>query len=281
MSSTLAVVLSFRPDDSIVKNIEVLLLQVEAVVIVDNESSAHSQKILSPLKGEKVHIIFNSENRGVGEGFNQGIRWGLDKKYDYFLLMDQDSQPTPNMVSEQVRVLRLYSEKSALVLVGPHHEDYVRKIKKTSVNEIEPVPLLITSGCLLSRVLIEKVGLYDERLFIDHVDHDYCLRLAKSGGLCLKVNSAVLLHRFGEAKVKTFLGKSFFVQDYSAFRRYHMMRNRIILYKRYGMFRGAWFWLDAKVALKDLVKLVMFENSRREKLGAVFRGLVDGVLWRD
>ncbi|HEY8272297.1 MAG TPA: hypothetical protein VIG33_15505, partial [Pseudobdellovibrionaceae bacterium] len=97
----------------------------------------------------------------------------------------------------------------------------------------------------------------------------------------LKVNSAVLLHKFGEARVRKFLGKSFFLQEYSPFRRYYMMRNRIILYKRYGMFKGAWFWLDAKNAIKDLIKLTFFESKKRAKFIAVIKGIVDGLCWRE
>ncbi len=281
MSSTLAVVLSYRPEASIVQNIEALLLQVSRVVVVDNESSEQSKIILATLDQTKVALIFNDENKGVAEGFNQGIRWGLEQGFEYFLLMDQDSFPKPGMVEVLLETLKAYTGKDQTVLVGPHHEDFERKMAALNNENIEPVPLLITSGSLLSKKLIEEVGLYDGRLFIDHVDHDYCLRVAKKGGFCLKINSAVLLHKFGEAQVKTVLGKSFFLQDYSAFRRYHMMRNRIVLYKRYGIFSGAWFWMDLRSALKDLAKLILFESDKAVKLRAVLRGLKDGLLWRD
>lgn len=281
MSATLAVVVSFHPEVSILENVKALLSQVSHVVIVDNESSAQSKEILSALPVNKLTFIFNEDNRGVGEGFNQGIRWGLEKAYEYFLLMDQDSCPESNMVENLLEVTASYAKTKIPVLVGPHHEDFARKIPTTSAELVESVPLLISSGSLLSRALIDQVGLYDERLFIDHVDHDYCLRVLKNGGRCLKVNAAVLLHKFGEAQVKSFLGKSFFLQDYSPFRRYHMMRNRIVLYKRYGMFKGAWFWIDVKIAIKDLIKLTLFERDKKAKFAALIRGFIDGLLWSD
>lgn len=281
MSSTLAVVVSFHPETTIVKNIEALLQQATHVIIVDNETSEKSKKNLSVLQREQVSFIFNEENKGVAKGFNQGMRWGIEKNYDYFLLMDQDSCPMPDMVNRLLEVLRPYVDSNKIVLAGPHHEDFERKTMTVKPKAVEVVPLLISSGSLISKKLIDAVGLYDERLFIDHVDHDYCLRLAKKGGLCLKVNSAVLLHKFGEAQIMTFLGKSFFLQDYSPFRRYHMMRNRIILYKRYGMFKGSWFWMDLRSAVKDLVKLIFFEEKKIPKLKALFRGFRDGLLWKD
>jgi len=97
----------------------------------------------------------------------------------------------------------------------------------------------------------------------------------------LRVNTATLLHRFGAARIRIFMGRQFFLQEYPPFRRYHMMRNRIILYKRYGMFHGDWFWLDLKVAIKDVIKLTLFEHEKGAKLAAIFRGIRDGLFWCD
>lgn len=281
MSLLLAVVVSYNPSAELLENVQALLEQVSHVVIVDNGSSEETRQIFSSIPTDSVSFILNSKNLGIAKGINQGVRWGLERNYEYFLLMDQDSRPAADLVTKLLDVLNGFLSQGKFVLIGPHHEDYERKIEHSYVNEIEEVPLLITSGCLLSKKVIDNIGLYDERLFIDHVDHDYCLRLMNVGGASFKVHSATLLHRFGEAKVKTIFGKSFFVQDYSPFRRYYMMRNRLVLYKRYGMFRDAWFWLDFKVAIKDLVKVVVFESNKMAKLTAIGRGLVAGLLWKD
>jgi rhamnosyltransferase len=185
------------------------------------------------------------------------------------------------MLSKLMTVETRFAADGKAVLVGPKHEDYQRKISSELNEEVSIAPLLITSGSLVTKRLVELVGYYDERLFIDHVDHDFCLRIFKLGGECYQVNGAILLHKFGEAKVKTFLGKTFFLQEYSPFRRYHMMRNRIVLYKRYGMFRGKLFWIDLKSAVKDLVKLLLFEPGKASKIRSVIRGFFDGLRWKD
>lgn len=279
MALTLAVVVSFHPTQDIIRNVNCTLGQVDKVVIVDNESTSASRELLSQFSAQQVEVIHNEKNLGVAAGYNQGIRWGQSQGFEWFLLLDQDSCPTKGMVEELLRVAG--SHQKDLLIVGPHHEDYSSKWPPRSHVATESVALMITSGCFLNAQVLNKIGHYDERLFIDHVDHDYCLRFQRNGGLCLRVNTATLLHKFGEARVKRILGKAFFIQDYSAFRRYHMMRNRIVLYKRYGMFQGDWFWLDAKVALKDLVKLIFFEDNKITKLRAVGRGFVDGILWKE
>jgi len=281
MSSTIGIIVSYHPEVDILHNVQEVLKEVSEVVIVDNASSENSKKFLEALPKERVTIIFNTSNRGVAEGFNQGIRWGLERKYQYFVLFDQDSCPQRGMVEKLLEVSDALSKNNPLVLIGPHHEDYDFKTEVDRSEDIISTPLLITSGSLFTKPLIDAIGLYDERLFIDHVDHDYCLRLARRGGQIFRVNSATLLHKFGKAEARKFLGKKFLLQDYSAFRRYFMMRNRIVLYKRYGMFRGAWFRMDLRAAIVDFVKLILFEKNKVPKLRAVFKGIWDGLRWQE
>lgn len=278
--STLAVVVSFHPTEEIIRNVNCTLEQVAKVIIVDNESTPESRKLLSQFNTTRVDIIYNEMNLGVGSGFNQGMRWGQANGYFWFLLLDQDSCPKVGMVDELLKTA-MRQDNYGAVMVGPHHEDFVSKWPERSPLPVERVSLMITSGCLLNSLILQKIGLYDERLFIDHVDHDFCLRLIKHGGACLRVNSATLLHKFGEARVERLLGRNFFVQEYSPFRRYHMMRNRIVLYKRYGVLSGVWFWVDLRSALKDFIKLVLFESGKASKLRAVVSGIADGIRWRD
>lgn len=278
--SVVAIVVSYHPENSVVTNIRTLLGQVSQVVIVNNESTEQSVSLLSTIEpSDRIFCIHNSTNRGVGEGFNQGLRWGLESGYQYFLLMDQDSSPTPGMVRELLSALQNNLPPSGLIVVGPHHEDFLKKLPNNKSPPCEPASLLISSGSLIPRKVLEEVGLYDERLFIDHVDHDFSIRVWRKGGTCLRVNSSTLLHKFGEAKTGTIFGKSFFIQNYSPTRRYYMMRNRIILYRRYGMFRDSWFWLDLRSALKDLIKLLLFEPNKASKLKGLLRGFWDGLHW--
>lgn len=282
MSSVLAIIVAYHPESRLSENAKALLAEVSHLVVVDNESSDQSRLIINSIGDERVSIVINDTNNGVARGFNQGIQWGLQRGYDYFLLMDQDSHPMPGMVQNLIFAFEALKAKNPLSIVGPEHRDYSQKESICpSKAEFTPIQLLITSGSLLSREVIETVGMYDERLFIDHVDHDYCLRVIRRGGVCMKVNSAVLLHSFGAAKLKKVFGRSFFLQEYSPFRRYFIMRNRIVLYKRYGLFSGEWFWIDLKVAVKDLVKLVLFESSKFRKLQALVKGLIHGICWKD
>src|SRR5690606_35623645 len=131
------------------------------------------------------------------------------------------------------------------------------------------------SGALFSRAALDRIGLHDERLFIDYVDHDISLRARRAGFIVVKVFDTVLDHRFGASTPARFLGRRVYLSNYSPTRQYYMMRNRVIMIRRYGM--GRWFWLDAAYALKSWVKVLLCERDRPAKVRAALRGLIDGI----
>jgi len=148
-SSTLAVLVSFHPAEDIIRNVHKTLEQVSKVIVVDNESSKESREILSRLNNDRVDIIYNEMNLGVAAGFNQGVRWGQANGYLWFLLLDQDSCPTDGMVDELLKVANNQGDRG-VVMVGPHHEDFVSKWPPRNPFPIVNVSFAITSGFLLN-----------------------------------------------------------------------------------------------------------------------------------
>lgn len=276
MNGVIAVVLTYHPDGSVLKNIATTLKQVDSVVVVDNQSSVGSQNLLRGLSAEelsRVEYIWNKDNEGVAKGFNQGIQKALEFGASWILLLDQDSEITAGMVDVLLNAHAKNSSENDLVLVGPRYG--VRPQDKHL--ELREVPFLITSGTLVSKGVVEKVGLYREDFFIDHVDHEYCLRMKRLGGRCFQIESAFLNHHFGASRKVSFLGFEFWVQDYSPTRRYYMMRNRVLLYRMYGGVIQRWCWVDGFAAFKDLVKMLIWEKCKFRKVCAIIEGIRDGA----
>ena len=74
---------------------------------------------------------------------------------------------------------------------------------------------LITSGSLINTSIFSEIGGYNEKLFIDEVDHEYCYRIKMLGYSVLQLENILLNHTLGrqhpvktlsgEKKIKTFL----------------------------------------------------------------------------
>jgi rhamnosyltransferase len=136
---------------------------------------------------------------------------------------------------------------------------------------------LISSGSLISLKALERIGPFDERFFIEHVDTDWCLRARAAGYELLGVADARLDHRFGEEALRAPLvgGKrGFFL--YSPERNYYLVRNTIALWRRpYTPMVWKAHGLLRVVAL--MIWHVLVARPRRKRLKFMWQGLCDGL----
>lgn len=273
------VMLAYHPDEQILRNIVALREQVEAVFVVDNAPDTGDAIMARVAQTSGVTVLPQNGNVGVAAGFNAGMRAAMVAGFDYVWIFDQDSTVTPGMLDE----LRAAHDDagSAAGIVGPALRSHATGIvyareQGTGVAEVET---LISSGSLFSRGVIERIGLHDEDLFIDYVDHDISLRARQGGLRNLKVYTTLLEHRFGDSDPVRLFGRSVYLAHYSPLRQYYMSRNRVIVLRRYGL--GRWFWEDLAFTAKSWIKVLVFERDRPAKIAAFFRGWRDGRAHRD
>ena len=97
-------------------------------------------------------------------------------EYEYALLIDQDSKLFP----ETVNKLRKCLESDEKFL---SHVQRIDVNSATNENLLHNTKILtcVTSGSLLRLKHVKEVGYHEEKLFIDMVDHEYCLRASSMG----------------------------------------------------------------------------------------------------
>ncbi len=275
---TAAVVLTYHPDREVIGNVRSLLEQVPHVFVVSNSPDDASRAVLAELPEDRVTVLEQDGNVGVAAGFNAGMRAGLAAGYDAIWIFDQDSTVTEGMLAALLRAQARTDLRPGIV--GPA----LRAAETGNVYDADrgqgsaPIDALISSGALFSRDLLETIGLHDEGLFIDYVDHDISLRAARAGYTNLKVYDTLLDHRFGDSRPASFFGRRVYLSNYSPLRQYYMSRNRVIVARRFGM--GRWFRDDVRYAVRAWVKVLCCEKGRPAKIGAFFRGLRDGFAYR-
>lgn len=198
------------------------------MIIVDNGSKEKYVKYIKSINEDKIEIILNKENLGIATALNIGVRKALENGYEWILTMDQDSKASPDMVKKMFNVYNSINreERKDILSIFPNFVDErIQSIEENSnMNSYEYVDADITSGNLLRKEVFEKVGFFDDSLFIDLVDTDFCMRLNEKGIKMIKIRDAVLYHSLGESKtIKGILG-SFNTSNHSALRRYYMTR---------------------------------------------------------
>lgn len=271
----LAAIVTYNPDISrLEKNINAIVNQVEKIIIIDN-NSRNIKEIEEYFSNKKIKILKNLENLGIAAALNKGIEYSRRKNYRYILTLDQDSISTINMVKN----LKIgFSNKSNIAIVSPTIYDLnMKKIStKQTVKEFEEVEVTITSGSLCCVSALEKVGMFEEQLFIDCVDFEICLRLRREGYKILLSQKATLNHEVGKSCIENILGLKFIITNHSPFRCYYIFRNSIYVNNKYNK-KNSKKWVKENLKLfKKLLGILIWEKNRKQKLGEIFRGIMDG-----
>jgi rhamnosyltransferase len=137
--------------------------------------------------------------------------------------------------------------------------------------------LLISSGTLVSIDAFDGIGKFDETLFMDNVDLEWCCRARARGFLLFGVCDARLEHRLGDRR-RVVLSRLVLIV-HSPLRMYYQTRNRLLLYRR--------GYIPLKWALKDFLRMVarfaatiVFVAPRGQYLRMTMLAMRDGFLNR-
>lgn len=279
-TSICAIIVSYNCDEKIILGIDSIKNQANHVLIVDNGSNGQSLEILKKAISNNVEIIYNSENMGIAYALNQGVKYAKKNDFEWIVTLDQDSIATEKMIKDMLTAYNSLSstKKNEIVSIVPRHIEQKMYDEKQIVStniKCEEVLTDITSGNLIKVSVFDKVGYFDEKLFIDCVDNEFCLRLCKSGYKIIRVNDSILLHNLGNLKIKKFITKKASYTNHSFIRRYYITRNRYYVWNLYGKYFEEWVKTDKKAASKDLIMIILFEKDKLLKLKMIMKGYID------
>lgn len=283
LNSVSAVIITYNVENDFKNRINKLKGKVNEIIVVDNGSKAETISMLKELEKE-ITIIYLEKNKGIAYALNKGIKYSIEKGYDWILTLDHDSIVTDNMINNMLKCYEGFEgelkEKVAMLVPvhveeKEHENNHVINNEEVSSKSYTEVLTEITSGALTKASIYKSVGLYDEKLFIDLVDHDYCLRLNKNGLKVIQVKDAILVHNLGESTKKNFLGLKFTPTNHSALRRYYMTRNRMYIWNKYKNEFPQWVSVDKRRFITENIKIVLFEADKLNKLKFIKKGISD------
>ena len=188
----------FNPDnvERLYSAINSALNQVEKIYIFDNSTEIKKYKF-----SDSVIYISEHKNKGIAYAINQIMKKAQLDGYEWVVTMDQDSVLPDNIINAYSKHL---NEVPNLAIICPQVIDYRRsymKIKEEAAAEY--VDFCITSASCTRISAWERIGGYDDWLFIDLVDNDFCKRITASGYRILRLNDFVLDQEFGKIVPKS------------------------------------------------------------------------------
>lgn len=220
------VVILYNPNiEDVKKNITSYLNYLDKLYIVDN-SSLSNELCFSGID-DKIEYLANLSNQGIPKVLNKISEMSILGGYDLLLTMDQDSYFKEDSAKLYFNFIdKLDFNNISMVGVTPVSVDDYCVSGQTEYSDCQ---LLITSGSFVNLHLLKRVGGFNEKLFIDCIDYDYCLRSLKLGFRIGAVKSVYLTHVGGSPKI--ILGKK--IALYSSERLYFIIRNHFYLWIKY------------------------------------------------
>jgi GT2 family glycosyltransferase len=265
--------------------------------LVDNASQDDSLAHLSDL-GKDVTLIKSPINGGWTGGNNIGVKRALDNGHQFIFLLNNDAFVEPDTLS----VLMTHFSKDAerMPVLGPVHKDPGRQqynflgaaadaatglwmrptegSQTSDLNESFETSWIKGAGIFIHRRHFEKLGLFDDRFFLNFDEIDWCYRARKAGYPLLMVRDAIINH----------VGYVSMGETTSPMQTYFMKRNGLLFAEKHlsnaqrvALLRK--YWWDARDIPRNVPRrlwLLHFLVARSSPTRAFRRGMLDYLFRR-
>lgn len=282
-NNTAVLIITFNPEDVLIDTVKYLSQQYKRVIIVDNGSGPKGLEILKQLtrlySDKNLNVLFNSENFGISKALNQGFEKARQLGFKWVLTFDQDSKPSSEYLVKGNEVLESYQQPEHVAMITPTlYEQQLQMVipfRARPQDKCSKARLAITSGAITRVDSFFEVSGYNEDLFIDYVDFDFCFRLRHNGFTILESNELILNHQLGQTQRHDFLFTNFITTHHNEIRRYYITRNRLYMYKKYYILETDWVIEDSINFLKDVFKILLAEEQKTAKMKNIILGIKD------
>lgn len=292
--STVCILVRHNPPAGFRERALSALAQCDGLIVIDNGSEDTEElDLLETAPGAQIHR--NDRNLGIAKALNQGLEAACAMGADYALLLDHDSTLERGGVNHlraaatgwpdgktAAAVPRIRYGHPGIACRWPRTANgsrwrfgFVYADKLAAPCEVD---LAISSGMLVSVPIWKQLGGFDETLFIDFVDIEYCLRARAAGFRIVAAPKALLFHELGAVSEGKLLRRfAVYPTHHSPLRHYYISRNRVVLARRYARRFPSWLCYECLGSAKLSYKVLFHERQRPSKLAAMMRGTMDGV----
>ena len=280
-------------------NVEKIQTNDVKIIFFVNQCNWECEEYLSSVKNSVV--VTQRKNVGIATALNEIFEYAQSIGEKWVLTFDQDSVISDEFL--QAVNFRSDTVDNQIACICPKVVDNRRiypanKIVKYIGSE-QYVQMCITSGSCTRVKAWEEVGKFDDYLFIDLVDNDFCKRLVLSGWKILRLNKIELDQQFGNIEpkndkmvqiIKNICGrmhnqklavnvaKFAYKKKVSPMRVYYTNRNLIYLNKKLRKYGGIGYEsYNCKSYFGFIVSFIFPSFLRAQNKFAVLKATVKGI----
>jgi GT2 family glycosyltransferase len=193
------------------------------VIAIENgsrDTSVDEFKKLEDRYGDRLQTLYNQKNLGFAGGVNTGIRWSLERQYEYIVLLNNDAIPDKEWLGHLVKTadskkefgivtsLLLHEDGKTIDSTGEWYSKWGLPYPRNRDEAVDITPASgevfgATGGASLYRVsMLKEIGLFDERFFAYYEDVDISFRAQLAGWKVYYESKAIAYHKQGATSSK-------------------------------------------------------------------------------
>lgn len=275
-----AAVILYNPDAIIIQNIESYSNQVDLIIAIDNSDCINHDLINVLVKNPKIQYINNNGNQGIAHALNTGAAKAIAKGYQWLLTMDQDSSFSGDMILAFLACFQKYELKENVAVFSPLHDTAKAPHTVDDQCHISENLIVMTSGNLLNLTVFQNIGGFEEKLFIDEVDHDYCLKAHQFDYKVICFSNILLNHELGKLKIICHNGKMESYRSHTPKRFYYITRNNLYVWYKYRHSFPNFIHQRSRNVAKSIIFALVYDDQRVSRLMNIFKGIFHFIVGR-
>ncbi|MRT58581.1 glycosyltransferase [Enterobacteriaceae bacterium RIT693] len=226
------IIVCYHPDNKKLLNLVHAVTSEKSIIYVANNGGMERSLIENLEKKDISVTTFN--NVGLGKAINE-IAETLPESAQIIFTFDQDSAPPDGFITNVWHHYQsLQDSDCQLGVLTPKFIDSRSGFEYSldtinQSNKYSELLITLQSGMCIPKKVWEKEK-FNNDLFIEFVDTEWCYRIHSKGYKILQMNDVVMHHEVSDLAPKEFF--KFKLLKYSPIRRYYFFRNAIFLLKQ-------------------------------------------------
>lgn len=266
-----AIIVTYKTSNVLFELLKILDSICNIIVVENSNDNLFKTKIEKNFNNAKC--ILTKKNYGYGYAANIGIR---KSKTEYLLLINPDAKTNYNSIKNLYNFI-LNNNNAMLAPMNYtfkkklwHRFGYLdnRKIINNT-NSLFDVDFVSGHMILISKILLKKIGFFDQNFFLNFEDRDLCMRLKKS-------NYKIFVLK--KSKVKHLEGKSSFSENESLkLLKWHFGWSMYYFYKKHYGYLFA-IKITLPYLFKNILKLILSALMLKKKNMITYLFEIKGLL---
>ena len=283
------VIITFNPDLETLQYFKTLATDNATSFVIDNSDQAIDFSLLENEKN--IRITRYGKNLGLARALDDGIEQAASDNISDIFLFDQDTRTEDDFFSNMLSFKEKHADDNYCVYAPDFLDTNSNTHAKFSVldrfrwhtvvcdgSQTLTTTFAITSGSLIDYDIYKKIGGFDTRYFIDHIDSEYCVRAARAGYDVIINCSSLLKHAIGTRTIHSLLGLTIKPNHHNATRRYYIARNGMHMTLKHGIRYPSVVTLHIARIGHEVLSIIFYEKQKIRKLLAMIIGTFHGII---